>query len=120
VNEIEGTGSRLENETVIIFNDLEGDAVVDTASPAVYRRLVKLGYVATSGNEHRARFVVPKRDVRLPRPRRAASEAQRRSLQKAGFKSRTHAPGPFPAQTPSDPATDTSGTPASLQKEVFA
>lgn len=99
MNEIEGTGSRLENETVIIFNDLEADAIVDTASPTVYRRLVKLGYIAAWGNEHRARFVVPKRDVRLPRPRRAVSEAQRRSLQKAGFRSRTHAPDPFPDQT---------------------
>jgi hypothetical protein len=120
VNAIEGTGSRLENETVIAFNDLEGDAVVDTASPAVYRRLVKLGYVAASSNGYRARFLISRRDVRLPRPRRAASEAQRRSVQKAGFKSRTHAPGPFPAQTPSNPATDTSGTLASPRKEVFA
>jgi hypothetical protein len=102
VNEIKGTGSRLENETVILFNDAEEEALVNTASPAVYRRLVKLGYAATRYNDNRARFLVPKRDVKLPRPPRAGkrlSEAHKAALQKGRFTSRTPSVEGTPAQT---------------------
>jgi hypothetical protein len=99
VTEIEGTGSRLENETVIVFNDLEADAVVDTASPAVCRRLLKLGYAAAWSNGSRARFLVPRRDVRLPRRPRAASEAQRMAAQRGASRSRAGSPERFPDRT---------------------
>ena len=72
---IRGTGSRLENETVIVFNDAEPDAIVDTASPPVYRKMVKRGYRPSRETANRATFLVPKRAVRLPaRPRQPSSE----------------------------------------------
>jgi hypothetical protein len=68
---IKGTGSRLENETVILFNDAEDTAIVSTASPPVYRKLVKRGFVPRTEWPHRALFEIPKAAVRLPtKPRR--------------------------------------------------
>jgi hypothetical protein len=65
---IRGRGSRPENETVIVYNEAEETALVSTASPAVFRRLVRLGYVPdpSSGvNEANtvARFVLLKKKI---------------------------------------------------------
>jgi hypothetical protein len=63
---IKGSGSRAENETVILFNDADPTALIETASPTVYRRLLKRGWVPASETRERARFEVPKDRVRLP------------------------------------------------------
>jgi hypothetical protein len=123
VKEISGTGSRLENETLVLYNEAEDIAIVNTASPTIYRRLTRLGYVPQRVTQHRARFLVPKRDIRLPRPPRKArpmSEAQSRALQEARFLSRSPAFDEVPGKTKPDPAPDTDGALASPKKEVFA
>ncbi len=63
---IKGTGSRVENETVIVFNDFDPIAIVNTASPSVFRRMAKRGFVPVSQTPSRARFEIPKGRVRLP------------------------------------------------------
>lgn len=83
---MKGQGLRREREMVILFNEEEATASVWTASEAVYRRLRRLGYVPSEDNERSATFDVPKREVRLPRPRRgrAMSEEQRERMRKVG------------------------------------
>jgi hypothetical protein len=83
---IQGTGSRIENETVVIFNEAEDEAIVTTASPAVYRKLVGLGFpVVRRFNQHRAQFrfsralISFRRERKLsPEQRAAAAERLRR------------------------------------------
>ena len=74
---MEGKGIRAERETIINFNEEDDEASVWTASETVYRRLIKLGYVPHQDNERSAVFKMPKRDIRLPRPKRQVTEAQR-------------------------------------------
>ena len=71
-----GKGPRHERETIIVFNE-EGDtASVWTASESVYRQLRKRGYFPAEDNERSASFEIPKRDNKLPRPKRVLSEKQ--------------------------------------------
>jgi hypothetical protein len=84
---IRGRGSRIENETVILYNDSEDEATVTTASPATFRRLIRLGYSpnpARGINEAltAARFLIPKRVISF-RKRRKLSEAQLTALANA-------------------------------------
>jgi hypothetical protein len=72
---MEGKGIRAERETIINFNEEDDEASIWTASETVYRRLIKLGYIPHKDNERSAVFKMPKRDIRLPRPKR--QEAQR-------------------------------------------
>ena len=74
---MEGKGIRAERETIINFNEEDDEASVWTASETVYRRLIKLGYVPHQDNERSAVFKMPKSDIRLPRPKRQVTEAQR-------------------------------------------
>ncbi len=64
-----GQGIRAERETVICFNEEDALASIWTASETVYRRLRKLGYVPTEDNDRSAKFEMPKRDIKLPRPK---------------------------------------------------
>jgi hypothetical protein len=73
---IRGRGSRLENETVIVFNETEEPAIVTTASRVEFRKLVRLGHAQDPGfavNEANtaARFLIPKKKIcfRSAKPR---------------------------------------------------
>lgn len=77
---IEGTGRRLENETVICWNDGEDVALVNTASPSVFNRLIKKGFLPSYSNGNRARFEIPKNTVKLPAPKRKLSAEKSKAL----------------------------------------
>lgn len=78
-----GKGPKRERETIINFNEEEGTASVWTASETIYRRLKRLGYEPVEDEERHALFEMPKRDIKLPRPKRVLSEKQRKALAKA-------------------------------------
>jgi hypothetical protein len=82
-----GTGSRVENETVIIYNEAEREAIVTTAHRADYRKLRSWGFVPTGPFDgiHHARFVIPKSMVCFRKPR-VASPRQLAGLRKARAK----------------------------------
>lgn len=71
-NSIEGRKSKLENETVIAYNESDELASVWTASPTVYRRMLKMGYEpdAQQSTQYAGRFYIPKRYAQ-PRKQRA-------------------------------------------------
>ena len=80
-----GKGIRAERETVICFNEEDQLASVWTASGSVYRRLRKLGYVPTEDNDRSAKFEMPKRDIKLPRPKNEKrSQASRKRAKALG------------------------------------
>ncbi len=74
---MEGKGPRHERETIINFNEEEETASIWTASESVYRKLLKRGYAPSEDSERHAVFTMLKRDIKLPRPKRQLSEAQR-------------------------------------------
>jgi len=80
---MKGHGPKHERETIINFNEESDMASIWTASEVVYRRLMKLGYGPSQDNERSAVFEIPKRDVRLPRPKRAMSEARRERIRES-------------------------------------
>ena len=82
------SGIKQERETVIVLNESDSTASIWTTSGVVYRRLKKLGYFPSEDNERSACFEIPKRDIRLPRPKRAMSKAQRQVL--ATARAKTH------------------------------
>ena len=69
-------GPKHERETIINFNEEDTVATVWTASESAYRQLRKRGYAPTQDNERSAVFTMAKRDVKLPRPKRALSEGR--------------------------------------------
>lgn len=74
---MKGKGARLERETIINFNEVDETASIWTASEVVYRKLVKRGYTPREDEERHAVFEMPKRDIKLPRPKRQMTDAQR-------------------------------------------
>jgi hypothetical protein len=80
---MKGKGLRQERETIINFNEESDIASIWTASKIVCRRLKKLGYVSLQDNERSAVFEMPKRDIKLPRPRRVMSEARRERIRES-------------------------------------
>jgi len=80
---MKGKGPKYERETIINFNEESDKASIWTASEVVYRRLVKMGYVPSQDNERSAVFELPKRDVKLPRPKRVMSEARRQKIKES-------------------------------------
>lgn len=80
---MKGHGPKHERETIINFNEESDMASIWTASEVVYRRLIKLGYGPSQDNERSAVFEIPKRDVRLPRPRRVMSEVRRQKIKES-------------------------------------
>jgi hypothetical protein len=86
---IKGTGSREENETVVIFNEASQDAIITTASPGFFNRLIRAGWTPEEDglfarNTCRARFIIPKRKVSL-------RSAKTRTLTEDQKKKRTEA-----------------------------
>jgi hypothetical protein len=81
---MQGKGIRRERETIINFNEEDATASIWTASEIVYRPLMKLGYQPSEDNERSAVFEVPKRDVRLPRPKKPVSGDRLERLREAG------------------------------------
>jgi len=62
--------SRLERETVILFNDAEPDAIITTSSPRIINLLHKRGYHPLPdwpghSPKNNERFILPKRRVSL-------------------------------------------------------
>ena len=80
---MKGKGPKHERETIMNFNDEDDMASIWTASEVVYRRLLKLGYMPSEDNERSAVFKMPKRDIKLPRPKKQATEAQRQAAKRA-------------------------------------
>jgi hypothetical protein len=80
---MKGKGPKHERETIINFNEEDATASIWTASEVVYRRLMKLGYMPSQDNERSAVFEMPKRDVKLPRPKRAMSEERREKIKES-------------------------------------
>lgn len=73
-----------ERETVILFSDADDTAVLDTASPAMIRRMDKLcsrshDINCTSRGERYARYVFPKKLISIRIPRQL-TESQRAEL----------------------------------------
>lgn len=69
-------GSRLERETIILFNEEEDTAEVYTASQSIYRKMIKRGYKADEDLKDGAIFYIPKCNIRLP------NKGRKRKLQK--------------------------------------
>ncbi len=94
---MKGKGIKQERETIIAFNEADPSASVWTASESVYRRLKKQGYEPIENNERSARFEIPKRDIKLPRPKsekrsqiaRRRAEASKNAIFSSGDPSRT-------------------------------
>jgi len=80
---MKGKGLKQERETIINFNEESDTASIWTASEVVYRRLKKLGYTPSQDNERSAVFQMPKRDIKLPRPKRVMSEARRERIRES-------------------------------------
>ena len=85
---MKGEGPRHERETVIRFDDESNEATIWTASETTYRRLKKLGYAPIEDLGRSATFKMPKRDVKLPRPKRVMTDAVKESLRNARLRSR--------------------------------
>ena len=82
-----GKGPKQDRETIINFNEESDTASIWTASEVVYRRLMKIGYIPSQDSERSAVFTMPKRDIRLPRPKQVMSEARREKI-KEGLKAK--------------------------------
>ncbi len=86
-----GKGPRYERETTITFNEEEETAHIWTSCKPVYRKLIKMGYCPSEDNERSASFEVPKRDIKLPRPksekRSQISRERAKALGNAPFRS---------------------------------
>ena len=77
-----GKGPKGERETVILLNEADDSASIWTASASIYRRMLKLGYQPSEDGERHATFMVPRGDIRLPRPKRRLSEEQRQAVKR--------------------------------------
>ncbi len=88
---MKGKGIRSERETIIRFDEESSVANIWTASETIYRRLMKLGYYPTEGGQRSAKFEMPRRDIKLPRPksekRSQASRERAKALGTATFSS---------------------------------
>ncbi len=88
---MKGKGIREERETVVRWDEAGDTASIWTASEAVYKQLIKRGYVPFQDNGRSAQFEVLKRDIKLPRPksekRSQASRERANALGNALFNS---------------------------------
>ena len=84
---MKGMGPRYERETIINFNEADETASIWTASESVCRQMMKRGYQQREDGERHAVFEMPKRDIRLPRPKRTrkVSPEQAARLKQARF-----------------------------------
>jgi len=74
-------GPRIERDTTITFNEEEETAHIWTSSQPMYRKLKKNGYEPVEDTEQSARFEVPKKCVRIRKPR-VLTEKQKTDLTK--------------------------------------
>jgi len=81
---MKGKGPRIERETSIVWNEEEDKALIWTASEITYRKLKKLGYFPTEDRDRSASFVVPKRDIRMPKPKDEALSRRMKERMAAG------------------------------------
>lgn len=70
--------SRREQETIITFNQEDEEAELYTASPAIYRRMLKRGFKAEKWDEDSWVFKMPRQCVKLPSKPRVLTEKQKR------------------------------------------
>ncbi len=82
---MKGKGPRIERETSIVWNEEEDKALIWTASEITYRKLKKLGYFPTEDRDRSATFVVPKRDIRMPKPKDEARSRRSKERVAAGI-----------------------------------
>lgn len=82
--------TREEMETFIRFDDANMEAELWTASPTIYRRMTKRGFVSEMLDDGSWRFNLTKKEVRLPGRRRLLTSAQKSALSEraklGGFK----------------------------------
>ncbi len=64
---MKGKRPRIERETTITFNEVEGDALIWTASEPMYRKLKKLGFYPVEDRDRSATFKIPKKCVSFRR-----------------------------------------------------
>ena len=103
IQKMKGKGLREERETVITFNEADDTASIWTASDTVYRQLVKRGYQPSEDEARHARFEIPRREIKLPRPKRKMSPKQLEASRKAGLRLAAQAgTGPNAPNGPSD------------------
>src|SRR5215467_12244598 len=83
---MKGYGPKRERETIVRFDDQSYSSEIWTASETVYRRLLKrLGRAyLTEDGERQAVFVFPTAFIKLPKPKREATEAQRQAAGRMG------------------------------------
>ena len=78
---VKGRGIREERETVIRWDEAGDTANIWTASESVYKQLKKRGYFPVEDHEDSATFEVPKKFIRIRKPK-VPSEKQRAVLYK--------------------------------------
>ena len=76
--------TNMERETIILYNEAEKTAIIDTCSPAMIRCMDKYCAERTDcsrvkKDQYGAKYVCPKRWVKI-RPTRQLSDAERREL----------------------------------------
>ena len=67
-------GTKVERETVILFNEEEDFATIFTASRRVYYEMLRNRWIPHKDNDHSAEFRVPKDSIRLPGKNRKATK----------------------------------------------
>ncbi len=80
---MKGQGIRLERETTITFNEVEGTASIWTASEPMYRKLKKLGFYPVEDRDRSATFSIPKKCVSI-RMQVVISEERKAKLRQRG------------------------------------
>ena len=89
---MKGKGPRSERETIIKFSEKEEMASIWTASERVYHQLLNRCYKPIEDGERHSVFEVPRREIKLPRPKRKRkmSEKQRQALRMGSFARKRH------------------------------
>lgn len=87
--------SKLEQETIILFNEEESTAEIDTCNKALINRLdgfcnKSADIVCTGSDEHGKRYILPKKWVKVNMPRQISEETRAKysALAKANLSSK--------------------------------
>lgn len=76
--------TREEQETIIRFDEATKEAELYTASPIVYRRMIKRGFKAEVLDNKSWTFSIPRKAVRLPsKPRQLSKELKAKMSERA-------------------------------------
>ena len=65
---MKASGGKISRETVILFNEIEEEATVYTASNSIYKKMLKKGYPILEDFGDGIEFSVPKSHIKLPSP----------------------------------------------------